>query len=180
MRSAAQRMALLLDDLLGLSRTSRRDLSRSHVDLTALAEEVSEELRAEQPDRPVEVVIAPGMSVDADPAMARMILRELLANAWKFTTSMRSARVEVGATEDQGASVFYVRDDGAGFDMRQAAHLFGPFQRMHPAEEFEGNGIGLATVQRLVMRHGGRVWAEAEVEKGATLFFTLAESKAPD
>ena len=173
-RGAAQRMALLLDDVLGLSRVSRRDLSRSHVDLSALALDIAEELGAEQPGRAVEVVVAPRMTAEADPAMARMILRELLANAWKFTSKHPSARIEVGVDESE-ADAFYVRDDGAGFDMRYAGHLFGAFQCMHRPEEFEGNGIGLATVQRLVTRHAGRVWAEAEVDRGATFFFTLPQ-----
>jgi PAS domain S-box-containing protein len=178
-RSAAQRMALLLDEVLGLSRVSRRDLGRSEVDLSALARDVAEELHSEQRARAVEVIVAPGMGAEADPAMARMILRELLGNAWKFTSRHKSARIEVGVTGGQSADTFYVRDDGAGFDMRYADHLFGAFQRMHTPEEFEGTGIGLATVQRLVTRHGGRVWAEAEVEKGATFYFTLPAPTAP-
>jgi PAS domain S-box-containing protein len=178
-RSAAQRMALLLDEVLGLSRVSRRDLGRSEVDLSALARDVAEELHSEQRARAVEVIVAPGMGAEADPAMARMILRELLGNAWKFTSRHESARIEVGVTGGQSADTFYVRDDGAGFDMRYADHLFGAFQRMHTPEEFEGTGIGLATVQRLVTRHGGRVWAEAEVEKGATFYFTLPAPTAP-
>ncbi|MBE3031792.1 MAG: hypothetical protein IMZ74_01125, partial [Actinobacteria bacterium] len=175
---AAQRMARLLDDLLGLSRISRRDLLRSRVDLSEFARELATELRAEHPARRVDLSIAAKMSTDADPALARIILRNLLSNAWKFTSKHETARIKVGVTDEGGERAFFVRDDGAGFDERYAAHLFGAFQRMHSADEFEGNGIGLATVQRLVNRHGGRVWAEAEVEKGATFYFTLPEPPA--
>lgn len=172
-RNAAQRMGLLIDDLLGLSRTARKDLTVTSVDLTGLAEEVSAELRREQPEREVDLVIAPHLRADADPALLRMILVNLLDNAWKFTSKHETARVEVGAREVDGECVFFVRDDGAGFDTRHARKLFGAFERMHSPGEFEGTGIGLATVQRLVTRHGGRIWAEAEVEKGATFYFTL-------
>jgi PAS domain S-box-containing protein len=172
---AAQRMMRLLDDVLGLTRVSTRDLHRQSVDLSGLALEVAEELRAGQPQRVVEFVVEPDLSVSADLALTGLILRELLANAWKFTGRRDRARVEVGALDTGDEHAFYVRDDGAGFDMRYADHLFGAFQRMHTSEEFDGDGIGLATVQRIVRRHGGRVWAEAEVDKGATFFFTLPE-----
>ena len=172
-RLAAQRMARLLDDLLGLSRVSRMDLLRTRVDLSALAREIGAELAAQHPERSVELVVADGMAADADRALVRMILLELLANAWKFTGKHAAARIEVAQTDGGGERVFFVRDDGAGFEMRYADHLFGAFQRMHPSDDFDGHGIGLATVQRLVIRHGGRVWAEAAVERGATFFFTL-------
>jgi PAS domain S-box-containing protein len=172
-REAARRLGQLIDDLLGLSRVSRRDMRRERCDLSALAARVGEELRAEHPHRTVELTVQPGLSADADPALARSILRELLDNAWKFTGRRETAHVEVGALDADGERAFYVRDDGVGFDMRHAGHLFGAFQRMHAAGEFEGDGIGLATVQRLVRRHGGRVWAEAEVDEGAAFFFTL-------
>ncbi len=174
-RVAAQTLARLLDDLMGLSRVSRHELVREAVDLSALARQVGEETAAGSPSRRVELTVQPELEAVADPALVRLILRELLRNAWKFTSRHETACIEVGATEAGGEAAFYVRDDGAGFDMRHAQHLFGAFQRMHPAGEFEGDGIGLATVQRLVRRHGGRVWAEAEVEKGATFHFTLPE-----
>ncbi len=177
---AAQRMAHLLDDVLGLSRVSSRDMHREPVDLRRLALEVAEELRAEQPQRQVEFAVAPDLDADADPALTRLVLRELLANAWKFTAGRDVAHVEVGARDAHGERAFYVRDDGAGFDMRCAEHLFGAFQRMHRAEDFGGDGIGLATVQRIVRRHGGRVWAEAEVEQGATFYFTLPVATGKD
>ena len=172
-RRAAQRMAALLDDLLGLSRTARRDVRREDVDLSALASSVLDELREAHPGRSVEIAVAPAMTARADPELTRVILASLLSNAWKFTGRCDVARIEVGARDQDGARAFFVRDNGVGFDMAYAQHLFGVFQRMHGADEFEGNGIGLATVQRLVTLHGGRVWAEAEVDKGATLFFTL-------
>jgi PAS domain S-box-containing protein len=175
-RMAAQRLARLLDDLMGLSRVSRRDLLRQPVDISDLATQVAEELFANQPSRDVDLVIQPGLVAHADPVLARLALRELLGNAWKFTWPHESARIEVGATDADGEQVFFVRDDGVGFDLRHAEHLFGAFQRMHPEGEFPGDGIGLATVQRLVRRHGGRVWAEAAVEQGATFFFTLPDA----
>jgi PAS domain S-box-containing protein len=177
-RAAARRMAALIDDLLGLSRISRKNMLRQEVDLSAVAEAVTEELREAQPDREVETVVAPGMKVEADAVLLRVILFNLLDNAWKFTSKHDKARIEVGATDEGGERAFLVRDDGAGFDMGYAEHLFGAFQRMHAVGEFEGDGIGLATAQRLVTRHGGRVWAEAEVEKGATFYFTLPEPTA--
>ena len=176
-REAAQRMSRLIDDLLGLSRLARRELIREQVDVSGLAREVADELLAEHEARVVEVVIAPDMAADADPRLLRVILRNLLDNAWKFTAKHEAARVEVGVTDADGERAFFVRDDGAGFDPEHAEHLFGAFQRLHTAGEFEGDGIGLAMVQRLVNRHGGRAWAEGQVEKGATFFFTLPSEK---
>ena len=172
-RAAAGRMGLLIDDLLGLSRAARKDLLRESVDLSAMATSVLVDLRSEAPERRVEAVVQPDLVVDADATLLRMILTNLLSNAWKFTSRHETARIEVGVANTDGERAFFVKDDGAGFDMREAEHLFGAFQRLHTTDEFEGDGIGLATVQRLVARHGGRVWAEAEVEKGATLSFTL-------
>jgi light-regulated signal transduction histidine kinase (bacteriophytochrome) len=172
-RAAAQTLARRLDDISGLSRVSQRELLRQTIDITALAEEVGDELAAENPSRVVSLSVAPGLSAHADPVLARLLLRELLGNAWKFTAPRPVAHVEVGAMDLDGEHAFFVRDDGAGFQMRYAEHLFGAFQRMHAPGEFEGDGIGLALVQRLVRRHGGRCWAEAEVGRGATLFFTL-------
>ena len=126
----------------------------------------------------MEAVVEPRLTARADQELVRVILSSLLSNAWKFTGRRDDARIEVGATEEGGERVFFVRDNGAGFDMSYAEHLFGAFQRMHSAEEFEGNGIGLATVQRLVTLHGGRVWAEAAVDKGATFYFTLPDATA--
>jgi PAS domain S-box-containing protein len=177
-REAAQRLGRLIDDLLGLSQVSRRDMNRDTVDLSALARHVAAELREEYPRRSVHCTVEPGLTAHADPVLARLILQKLLSNAWKFTAPHAGAHIEVGALDAGGERAFYVRDDGVGFDMRHAEHLFGAFQRMHPRGQFEGEGIGLATVQRLVRRHGGRVWAEAEVEQGATFLFTLPEAPA--
>ena len=174
-RKAAQTLAGLLDDLTGLSAVSRHDLARERVDLSAVAAEVARELRAQRAARHVDVDVEPGLEAFADPYLVRLVFHELLDNAWKFTAPRRHAHVRVGAVavEENGGRAFFVRDDGVGFDMAYAAHLFGAFQRMHPPGEFAGNGIGLAMVQRLVRRHGGRVWAESEVGEGATFFFTL-------
>ena len=174
-RNAAQTLARLLDDLMGLSHVSRRELSRQFVDLTELAEEVGDETAADHASRTVILRVAPGLTAHADPGMVRLILRELLGNAWKFTEPVEHAHVEVGALDLRGERAFFVRDDGVGFDLSRSNRLFAPFQRMHPEDDFSGDGIGLATVQRLVMRHGGRVWAESEVGGGATFCFTLSE-----
>ena len=177
-REASRRMGELIDDLLGLSRMSRRELARTAVDVGALAAEVAAELSAEAPGRRVELTVTPGMTASADPVLLRLVLRELLDNAWKFTAGRDPAHVEVGrAAGDGAAPAFYVKDDGAGYDPRFAEHLFGVFQRMHPAADFEGNGIGLATVQRLVARHGGRVWAEGAPGRGATFWFSLPDDE---
>jgi len=172
-RAAAQRMALLIDALMGLARASRQEMLIEEVDVSALAAGVLTELAEAEPGRAVVAVVAPGLTARADTVLLRVVLANLLDNAWKFTGKHESARIEVGVTDAGGERAFYVRDDGAGFDPAYAAHLFGAFQRMHQAGLFEGDGIGLATVQRLVTRHGGRVWAEAAVEKGATFYFTL-------
>jgi PAS domain S-box-containing protein len=172
-RANAQRMAQLIDDLLELSRVSRSELERAPVDLTTLAHEIMAELQRAHPDRRVDFAVAPGLSVSGDGRLLRIALQNLLGNAFKFTSKRDAARIEVGRTNENGHSAFYVRDNGAGFDMHYADKLFGAFQRLHTPAEFEGNGIGLATVQRIVRRHGGRVWAEGEVDRGATFYFTL-------
>lgn len=174
LRAGSQRMAQLIDDMLELSRITRSELRRETVDLSAMAREIAEELRKSRPDRRVEFVVAPGIVVDGDPKLLRLLLGNLLGNAWKFTGKHETARIEFGRQEQEGGTVFFVRDNGAGFDPAYAGKLFGAFQRLHSAAEFEGTGVGLATVQRIVHRHGGRIWAEGEVEKGAAFFFTLA------
>ena len=172
-RAGAQRMAALIDQLLGLSCATRSAMLIEEVDITALATALLAELREAEPERRVDTVVAQGLAAEADAILLRAILANLLGNAWKFTGKHETARIEVGATYADGERAFFVRDDGAGFDVHSATRLFGAFQRMHAAGEFEGDGIGLATVQRLVTRLGGRVWAEAALEKGATFFFTL-------
>jgi two-component system, NtrC family, sensor kinase len=170
--AAAQRMGHLIDAMLTLSRVTRADVLRKPVDLGLLAAAVATQLRAAQPERKVDFIIAEGLHVEGDPHLLRALLDNLLGNAWKFTRDRSPAVIELGVL---GADppVYSVRDNGAGFDMAHAAKLFAPFQRLHDASKFAGTGIGLATVKRIVDRHGGRVWAEAHVDRGATVHFTL-------
>ena len=171
---ASARMAQLIDDLLDLSRLSRGEVRRAPVDLSALAEAVIADLATAQPERRVDVEIAPGLTAEADPHLVRTVLINLLGNAWKYTGRKDHARIAFGATTDaEGQPAFFVRDDGAGFDMAYADKLFGAFQRLHGMKDFPGTGVGLATVQRIVHKHGGRVWAESVVDQGATFYFTL-------
>ena len=169
-----KRMGQMIDDLLNLSRATRADLAREPVDLSGLAREIMAELSAIDPDRVVKSVIPDDLKALGDRALLRMVLQNLLANAWKYTAKLPVAKIEVGQTERQGEQVFFVRDDGAGFDTQYAGKLFVAFQRLHPTAEFEGNGIGLAIVQRIVRRHGGQVSAESELGHGATFYFTVA------
>jgi len=172
-KGAANHMAGLMDGLLQLSRLNRDELDFENVDLTALVTAFVAELHERDPARDVVVDVAPGLVARADPKLIRVVLENLLGNAWKFTARHETAHIEFGADQSAGSVKFFVRDDGAGFDMRYAKNLFGAFQRLHTPDQFEGTGIGLATVQRIVHRHGGTVWAEGEVEKGATFWFTL-------
>jgi PAS domain S-box-containing protein len=178
-RLASQRMGQLIDDLLDLSRTSRAELRRRKVSLSALAEAIVAQLRTAHPTRLVDVHIAPDLEVEADESLSRVLLENLLGNAWKYTSRKPTARIELGRTLREGAPAFFVKDDGDGFDMAFAHKLFGPFQRLHGADEFEGTGIGLATVQRIVQRHGGWVLGEGEPGRGATFYFSLAERLEP-
>jgi PAS domain S-box-containing protein len=172
-RAAAQRMARLIDELLSLSRVSRGPLRTAQVDLTEMVRTIGDRLREANPARDVELVVAEGLLVEGDPDLLATAIENLLANAWKFTSQEPKAHLEVGVTSKDGESAYFVRDDGVGFDMAHAGKLFGAFQRLHAAAEFPGTGIGLATVQRIVRRHGGRIWADGEVGRGATFFFTL-------
>lgn len=174
-RGSAQQMGRLIDDLLMLSRVTRSELRHKRVDLTALARSVLARLQKNEPERRAELVVSDGLVADGDAGLLGIVLENLLGNAWKFTGRCPMARIEFGARHEQGRPVFFVRDNGAGFDMAYADKLFGVFQRLHSAAEFEGTGIGLATVQRIIQRHGGRVWVEGEVGRGATFFFTLNE-----
>jgi signal transduction histidine kinase len=176
-RAATQRMAQLIDDLLGLSRITRAPMRRERVDLTAISGKVLAELAAREPDRAVEWSVAEGLAAEGDPRLVMVVLENLLGNAWKFTSKRPGGRVEVGQETRDGETVFFVRDNGAGFDMAYAQKLFAPFQRLHSAAEFQGTGIGLATVHRVVTRHRGRIWAEAAIDRGATFFFTLGEQQ---
>ncbi len=174
-RVASQHMTQLIDDMLNLARVSRADMHRTAVDLTALAREVADELRRNEPDRDIQIVIAPNLQANGDPRLLQVMLENLLNNAWKFTSTRASARIECGELIHNGTRAFFVRDDGVGFDMAYAHKLFVAFQRLHTVSEFPGTGIGLATVQRIVQRHGGHVWAESELEHGATFYFTLPD-----
>ncbi len=174
-RAASKRMGTLIDDLLSLSRVTRSVMRVERVDLSGLAREIAENLKTAQPERAVEFVLADGVWADGDPGLLRVILDNLLGNSWKYTGRRPRARIEFGETRRDGQRIFFVRDDGAGFDMAFAKKLFAPFSRLHTTSEFEGTGIGLATVQRVVARHGGRIWGESEVEKGAAFYFTLQE-----
>jgi PAS domain S-box-containing protein len=172
-RDAAARMGHLMDDLLELSRLTRAEMRRERVDLSALASEVASELQRSRPERRVEFVISDGLVAEGDARLLRVALENLLGNAFKFTRKEPAARIEFGSATGGGSIRYYVRDNGVGFETAYAEKLFGAFQRLHGEEDFEGTGIGLATVQRVVHRHGGRVWAEGEVGEGATFFFTL-------
>jgi signal transduction histidine kinase len=166
-------MGSLIDDMLLLSRLTREEMTPRRVDLTALARAVVEELRTRDPKRHVEFESNGALPARGDERLLRIALTNLLANSWKFTRERQPAHISFGQEMREGEAVFFVKDDGVGFDMRFANKLFGAFQRLHSATEFEGTGIGLATVQRIVHRHGGRVWAESEVGKGTTMYFTL-------
>jgi light-regulated signal transduction histidine kinase (bacteriophytochrome) len=172
-RSETRRMGTLIDDLLQLSRFTRADMRRRPVDLTSIAENIAARLREAYPARRIEFVIDPGMSVSGDAGLLEAALTNLLGNAVKFTGPRPVSRIHFGRGEQEGAPVFFVRDNGVGFDMAYSGMMFGAFQRFHKSSEFSGTGIGLATVQRIIHRHGGRVWAEAAVDRGATFYFTI-------
>ena len=172
-RASSQRMAELIDDMLQLSRLTRTELSREPVDLGAIAKSIASDLQASEPQRMVTFNIADNLEAEGDPRLLRVVLENLFRNAWKFTSAYQTARIQFGVTKADADGAYFVSDDGAGFDMAYADKLFGAFQRLHSAEEFEGTGIGLATVQRIINRHGGRVWAEGQVNKGATFYFTV-------
>jgi signal transduction histidine kinase len=175
-RAGAERMGQLIEDLLMLSRLNRSEMNVTDIELSDLCAGVAAELAQANPERAVAVAVSPGMTVQADPRLMRVVLENLLGNAWKFTAKVLAPRVEVGEVDSpQGERRFFVRDNGAGFDMTQAGRLFTAFERLHPATDFAGTGIGLAIVQRVIQRHGGQVWAEAEPGRGATFFFTLPE-----
>jgi two-component system, NtrC family, sensor kinase len=176
--AAAGRMGELIDDLLALSRVGRAQLRVGPVNLSELARRVIVELRAKEPGRAVEVHVQDGLVVDADSGLMRVVLDNLLGNAWKFTARVACPSVVFGAEDRDGTLVYFLRDNGAGFNMDYAAKLFRPFQRLHSEAEFPGTGIGLATVHRVVDRHGGRVWAEGAVGRGATVLFTVP-ARAP-
>lgn len=171
--AATQRMAELIDDLLNLSRVSTTGMHRETVDLAAMAKSIGDQLRRREPARSVEFIIHNCSPVQGDSRLLRIVMENLLRNSWKYTSNRKLARIEFGCEERVGRAAYFVRDNGAGFDSKLADRLFKPFQRLHATSEFPGTGIGLATVQRIIARHGGEVWAEGAVDKGATFYFTL-------
>src|SRR6058998_1790156 len=172
-RAASQRMGTLIDDLLKLARVTRAEIRTEDVDLSGMAREIVADLQRTTPERQVEFEIAPGLRARGDTRLLRVALDNLLRNSWKYTAKQTAPRVQFASVEANGGRAFMVRDNGAGFDMKYADKLFGVFQRLHSAADFEGTGIGLATVRRIITRHGGRIWAEGAVDQGATFYFTL-------
>ncbi|MFI5494902.1 ATP-binding protein [Actinoplanes sp. NPDC051859] len=172
------RMAQMIDDLLGLSRATRTELHREHTDLSALARDLVAELHNTDPERSVDVAVADGLVAQADPHLIRLVLQNLLGNAWKFTANSEAAAITMASEDHHGVEVFTVTDNGAGFDMKYAHKLFDPFQRLHTADQYEGSGIGLAIVQRIITRHGGQITADSSPGNGATFRFSL--TPAPD
>jgi len=178
-RIATQRMGQLIDDLLELSRINRGEIRRAPVDLSRLARELIHELQMADASRKVEIDIAPNLAAIGDESLLRIALANLLGNAWKFTSKKPQAAISMGQIETAQGPAFFIRDDGAGFDMAHAAKMFGAFQRLHASHEFPGTGIGLATVQRVILRHQGRVWAESTPDQGATFYFTIPQAETP-
>ena len=172
-RAATRRMGMLIDDMLNLARVARAEMRRERVNLTAMAQAIVADLRKTDGSRRVDCIIEENIVADGDAHLLRVALDNLLGNAWKYTSKHPTARIEFGQAQPNGHRVYFVKDDGAGFDPAYAAKLFGAFQRLHGSSDFPGTGVGLATVQRIVQRHGGRIWAEAAVEKGATFYFTV-------
>jgi light-regulated signal transduction histidine kinase (bacteriophytochrome) len=178
-REGAQRMGALIDDLLAFSRLSRQPVSRQPVDTGQLVREVLEELSPLRQNRSVEIRLGDLPACQGDAALLKQVWINLLSNALKYTRQRGAAVIEAGCAKDNGANVYFVRDNGAGFDMKYADKLFGVFQRLHRAEDYEGTGVGLAIVQRIVHRHGGRIWADAAPDRGATFHFTLEGETKP-
>ncbi|MGB3634183.1 MAG: ATP-binding protein, partial [Rubrobacteraceae bacterium] len=172
-QGAGRRMSQFIDDLLDLSRVTRGELQRDTVDLSLLARAIAEDLETNHPGRDVDVVIEDGLTAEADPNLMRIVMQNLFENAWKFTGPVKNPKIEFGGRQSDGVSVFFIRDNGVGFDASHVGRLFDTFQRLHAHDEFEGTGIGLATVQRIIHRHGGEVWAQGNTGQGATFYFSL-------
>jgi len=168
----------LINDILSLSKVSMQEISHVTVDLSALAQEIAASLRESEPERDVHLVIKDNMHVAGDERLLRLVLQNLLNNAFKYTKEKAPAQIEVGSTMIGSDTVYFVKDNGAGFDMENYERLFAPFKRLHAESEFPGTGIGLAIVERVIYRHGGRVWAQGEVGRGATFFFTIGQHEA--
>ena len=177
-REASQHMSQLIDDVLHLSRVTRADLRDQEVDLSSIASLILTRLQESEPERKMDARVRPGVVVTGDSQLLKIAMENLLENAWKFTAKEPESRIEFGMMQAGGEATYFVRDNGAGFDMTYTDRLFGPFQRLHPQGEFPGNGIGLATVQRIIHRHGGRVWAEGLVGQGATFYFTMGRTRS--
>jgi len=177
-REASQHMSQLIDDVLHLSRVTRADLRDQEVDLSSIASLILTRLQESEPERKMDAKVRPGVLVTGDSQLLKIAMENLLENAWKFTAKEPESRIEFGMMQAGGEATYFVRDNGAGFDMTYTDRLFGPFQRLHPQGEFPGNGIGLATVQRIIHRHGGRVWAEGLVGQGATFYFTMGRTRS--
>jgi len=176
-RASGKRMTVLIDDLLNLSRVTSSPMHAETVDLSELARQVMDELCHGAPQRKVDFIAPKSTEVSGDARLLQIVMENLLRNSWKYTSNHDRARIEFGVTNDNGRTVYFVKDDGAGFDMRSAERLFHPFQRLHSSAEFPGNGVGLATVRRIIQRHGGDIWAQGAVEQGAKFFFTLGTSR---
>jgi light-regulated signal transduction histidine kinase (bacteriophytochrome) len=172
-RAATQRMGDLIDDMLALSRVTRQEMDYQAVDLNQLAHDIIELYQQSEPERRVEVKIAEHLVTQGDERLLAILLQNLIGNAWKFTSKRELAKIEIGKTEHDGQPYFFVRDNGAGFDSANVGRLFGAFQRLHHAQDFDGTGIGLATAQRIINRHGGHIFAHGEVDQGAVFYFTL-------
>jgi len=174
-RAASERMGEVINDLLDLTRLSRQEMQWRNFDLSELAASVAASLTDAHPQRDVPVTIQPGLNINGDSGLMRVVLENLIGNAWKFTAKTGAARIEIGTGQRDGQTVYYVRDNGAGFDMKYADKLFTPFQRLHRSDEFEGTGIGLATVKKIIQRHGGKIWIESAIDVGTTVFFTIGK-----
>jgi len=174
--NSANKMNALINDMLRLSRISRQDISMQEINLSMLAREIIDELSEQHPERHVEVIIHDKLKIKGDKQLLKIALMNLLGNAWKYTSKTTEPRIEFGSCQQNNKTVFFIHDNGAGFPMEQADKLFTPFQRLHPEGEFSGTGIGLPIVERVIRRHDGKIWAEAELNKGATFFFTLDEN----
>ena len=173
---ASKRMAQLIDDMLNLARVTKSEMHRERVDLSAMVRQIADELKQREPQRSVEILIAPDAAVYGDTHLLRVAMDNLIGNAWKYSSTKNPSRIEFGIRPSENGTVYFVRDNGAGFDPRSAQRLFQPFQRLHPISEFPGTGVGLATVHRIMQKHGGQIWAEGAVGVGATFSFTLPES----
>jgi PAS domain S-box-containing protein len=171
--NAGKKMGLLIDGLLDLSRLGRTELFFVNVDISKIVSEVVNDIKETSPERKAEFVICPGENVKGDPRLLSVVLNNLLWNAWKFSSKKEKTMIEFGVKTDEGIKTYFIRDNGCGFEMKHVDKLFGTFQRLHSQDEFQGIGIGLATVKRIILRHSGRIWAESELEKGATFYFQL-------